>query len=314
MDNSIFLNGHPIPLDLPPQLSLAVVISTIVERVLNKQNTRIASVSSGGKDIFNPEELHKPWSSFGRIDCHYRQIAKTLKKAVITLNIGDLYCEMSEISHPTMKAYANKMDADFIVINQVKVKMHPLHFEKWQMYDLLFEYDRIIFLDTDILVRPDCPDLFGMVGLEEVGGFVESDYLNRSISITGCQKLMGDVIGWRGEYLNSGVGVYSYRHKPIFERSEKGHVINFGEQDMYNYRIKQLGFPVRPLPIEFNRMGLDNYEGHLPDRLSSFIIHYAGKGWTGISEGSEQRLAKVALMKKDAKELISRFGGRSCHR
>lgn len=312
MDNSIFLNGHPIPLDLPGQLSLAIVISTILERPLTRQNARIASVSSCGKDIFNPEEFHKPWSAFEQIDCHYRQIPKTLKKAVVTLSIGDLYREMSDISHPMMKDYADKIGADFVVINEAKVRMHPLHFEKWQMYDLLFDYDRIIFLDTDILIGPDCPDLFGMVGLEEVGGFVESDYLNRNISITGCQDLMGD-IGWRGEYLNSGVGVYSYRHKPIFERSEKGHVINFGEQDMYNYRIKQLGFPVCSLPMEFNRIELDGYEERLPDRLSSFIIHYAGKGWTGISEGSEQYRAKLALMKKDSEEMISRFGGRSCH-
>ena len=53
--------------------------------------------------------------------------------------------------------------------------------------------------------------------------------------------------------LNSGVGVYSFVHRPIFEKSKQSYINShisekfklYGsdvDQNTYNYRIKQLGF------------------------------------------------------------------------
>lgn len=300
----IFLDGHPIPLQLSPDVSLAVVIS-ILERGLVKQNRRITSILSGGEDVFNPEEFPRPWFSFGQIDCQSGQIPKDLKKAVVTLTMGEVFCEMARVSHPLMRLYADKVGADFIVIDKIKVNMPPVVlFEKWQMYAILFKYDRIIFLDTDVLVSLNCPDLFDIVKLDKIGGFNESDYVDCGSSITGIQAFLGE-IGWRKEYLNSGVGVYSYIHKPLFERPQRYMTDHFAEQNMYNYRIKKLGFQVHCLPIKFNCMEYDGDE----NRLSNFITHYAGWAWTGIcqediAKGVKLYPVKIALMKKDSEELI----------
>lgn len=216
---------------------------------------------------------------------------------MVTLAIGDRHCEMSRISHPTMQAYADRIEAEFVVINEIRLRMRSLLLEKWQIYDLLFEYDRILFLDTDILVTPSCPDLFDIVPIEMVGGIVESDYIDRKPWILAIQDQLGH-IGWEDGYINSWVGVYSYMHKPIFDKTLP-YVIP-GDQHTYNYRIKQIGFHVYPLQKGFNYMEICGC-----DRLKSYILHYAGSGFTGVPCAERERLfsAKVSLMKKDAEEL-----------
>lgn len=77
-----------------------------------------------------------------------------MRNAVVTLTIGERYKEIAEITHPVLKAYADKIGAEFVVID----KDHGLmHWEKFQIYHLLKIYNRIIFFDTDIIIRNDCP-------------------------------------------------------------------------------------------------------------------------------------------------------------
>ena len=298
MANSLLLDNHQISLDLPQNVCLAVFIS-LLERVLFKRNKRIVNIWGDGKNIFNAKNFHKPWSVFKKIECQSEQICNHLKKAVITLSIGNKFHEMSAVSHPTMRFYADKIGADFIVINKEKIMgSHPCY-EKWQLFDLLFEYDRIIYLDTDILVVPNCPDLFDIVPIDKIGGFVESNYSNRMPWIEVIQDMLG-AVGWREEYLNSGVGVYSYIHRPIFKKPTR-YVYDpvFYDQTLYNYHIKQLRFLVYSIPMEFNRMDICG-----TDRLSGFIIHYAGRGYTSRKlNDPDLYSAKIALMKKDVEVL-----------
>lgn len=299
MPGSIVVDSRSISINLPQNVSLAVAIS-IIERALTKRNRRIASVTFLGEDIFNAKVFNLPWSSFEEVKCETKEIETPLKKAVVTLAIGNKHEEMQNISHPTMQAYAKKTGADFVVIKDIKLRMTSLLFEKWQMFDLLFEYDRILFLDTDILVAPDCPNLFNLVPLDKVGAFAESDYKDCKQWILDIQKQLGN-IGWEGEYLNSGVGVYSYIHRAIFDRTQP-YVVP-GDQHTYNYRIKQMGFKVFPLSINFNHMELCRI-----DHLSSYLIHYAGSGFTGIDCSDTEQLfaAKLALMKDDLTKLMKR--------
>lgn len=293
MPDKILIDGKAVPVRLPPEVSLAVVIS-VIERALFKRAVRMSTIMSEGDDIFNAKAFNMPWSYYKIISCRTESIPARLKKAVVTLTIGDKHDGMREISHPLMKAYADKVGADFIVIDEIKLRMGSLLLEKWQMFDLLFRYDRLMFMDTDILVTPSCPDVFDLVPVDKIGAFVESDYADRNQWIADIQGQLGH-IGWEGEYINSGVVVYSYLHKPAFDRTLP-HVVP-GDQHTINHRIKQNGFKVFPLSIKFNHMELCN-----DDRLSSYIVHYAGSGFTGIPCGEAERLfpAKVEMMRKDA--------------
>ncbi len=177
-------------------------------------------------------------------------------KAVVTLCIGNAY-KLGEITHPLLKAYADRIKADFIVINTPQLNLNYIHYEKYQIYDLLKDYERIIYLDTDIIVKPKCPNLFEIVPEEQFGAFVVSKHTYfHDGAIKDIQKVLGE-IDWKREYINNGVMVISKCHRQVFAKnhdlfvwsSEKRH---FPDQTILNYHIQKLGIPIYDIGYKFN--------------------------------------------------------------
>ena len=144
------------------------------------------------------------------------------------------------------------------------------------MARLLDTYDRILYLDTDIIVREDCPNLFDVVPCDQLGMFNEAPFTDRSreLLIDVCRQYDVVLPEWDGRYFNSGVMVISQAHRALFEKPET-EVCNFYEQTYLNMRIAQLELPMFDLPYQFNRMTcMDRLTGE--HRLASYIVHYAG--------------------------------------
>ena len=81
-----------------------------------------------------------------------------MKKLIVTLNIN--YCkDITDITYPYIESYAEKIDADFKVINERKFLDFPVNIEKFQIYELSKNYDWTIFIDSDAIIHPNCPDL-----------------------------------------------------------------------------------------------------------------------------------------------------------
>ena len=208
-----------------------------------------------------------------------------MKKALVTVSIGEKYTAMSEVTHPTLKAYADRIGAEFIVISERKINKLVPYFEKLQMYELFGTYDRIIFMDSDIAVRPDCPDLFEEVPESKIGVFMEGEFIPRRkydlemAAKTYKMRILMDPETWKGEYFNSGVCVASKVHKDIFEPIDfedvDPHGWDYGEQGLLNLRVLNSSTPIHKLDYKFNRMTvMDEFTGE--DRHASYIIHYAG--------------------------------------
>lgn len=203
------------------------------------------------------------------------------KTAVMTIAIGDNYHKISQISKPLFEQYAKKINADFIFINFPKVSLTSPHWEKFQIFDLLNVYDRIIYLDSDILIREDCPNLFDIVPENQLGMFNESPFTaNRELSmIEVCKQYNETLSKWDRKYYNTGVMVVSRRHKYLFKKPEQ-ECFNFYEQSYLNLVIAKENNKVREFPLMFdiphyfNRMTCMDFLGD--ERFSSFIIHYAG--------------------------------------
>ena len=77
--------------------------------------------------------------------------------AVITY---DDYKLLAAITHPTLEAYAERIGAKFIVLG--KSEIHKL---------LQYDYERIILVDSDLIIRPDTPSLFDVVPEGWVGAY-----------------------------------------------------------------------------------------------------------------------------------------------
>ena len=81
-----------------------------------------------------------------------------MKKLLITFDI-DYTKEITNITYPYMRSYANKIDADFKIITKRKYSNEPIICEKFQVYDISKEYDWTILVDCDALIHPNCPDV-----------------------------------------------------------------------------------------------------------------------------------------------------------
>jgi lipopolysaccharide biosynthesis glycosyltransferase len=217
-----------------------------------------------------------------------------MKKAVVTLSID--FDELGDISHPLLKKYANKIRADFIVIRDKIV--NNIYFCKFKIRELFEKYDRILFIDSDILVRPDCPDLFEIVPEDCFGIYNECPDLDRTISayntinqwMKQTMAYYGYNFRWnisrsvekRTPYYNTGVMVISKIHKDLFKLPnpiiQKGifgkNISDHTEQSYLNCRILDTNTKVFDLTYKFNR--LTKMETIKESYLDSYIIHYAG--------------------------------------
>ena len=78
-----------------------------------------------------------------------------MKKILYTLNICDYAPEITEITLPLLRRYADKIGAHFYVISTREFPDMPVTYEKFQIYKLskLHANDWSIFLDIDTLVH-----------------------------------------------------------------------------------------------------------------------------------------------------------------
>ena len=199
-----------------------------------------------------------------------------MKKLVFTIAMGKDYKNIAKLTHPTIKKYAKRIEADFLCINNQKISQTTPHWEKFQIYELLNKYDRILYVDTDIIIRDDCPNLFDIVPESKLGMFNESPWTDRSkeLMIDICKAYDIKLPNWNGRYYNSGIIVISKRHKYLFKKPEK-EIFNFYEQSYLNMKIALENVDMHELDYRFNRMTcMDKVTGE--ERFASHIIHYAG--------------------------------------
>lgn len=194
---------------------------------------------------------------------------------ILTITIGDYYKKISNYTLPFIEKYAEKIDADFINISEHNKYYITQKWNKFHIHELLNKYKRIIYLDIDLIIREDCPNLFDIVPENKLGMFNEGKYTPRFEFLEQASEYYGEPLKkWNGKFYNSGVMVISRIHKQLF-KIPKG--IDFVETDQpyINLRILNDGVDMFDLDYKFNRMDiLDTICGI--SRLDSYIIHYAG--------------------------------------
>lgn len=196
---------------------------------------------------------------------------------VLTISIGSAYEAISKLTHPSFRKYAQNIRAEFLSINQTKITRSTPHWEKFQIFDLLNFYERIIFIDTDILIRDDSPNLFDIVPKDRLGAFNEAPFTirDREMMIEVCKAYHQKLPEWDGRYYNTGVMVISRCHKYLFQKPEVEFNDCFWEQGYLNMTIALKKIDIFELEYRFNRMTcMDRFTGE--ERFASYFIHYAG--------------------------------------
>lgn len=206
-----------------------------------------------------------------------------MKKRLIATRTDNNLKQINDLTLPFIKEYASKCNAEFLLLNQKPPIMtddgHP-HFRIMTLHNLLNIYDRICLIDVDTLVMPECPDLFKLVPKNKIGTVLEdkgSRQKHRRECIQKIQSLFGN-IGWISGYINTGVFVISKIHQPIFQPINGKYYTAWGSDDLHlGWQIHKYGFQIYELPYQFNSMRCfwESWNGS-PNRLNSYIIHYAG--------------------------------------
>lgn len=206
-------------------------------------------------------------------------------KYLIVTRADENISEMTDITHPIIKKYAERVGADFYVLNKPSPcpdGKHRHHYRIFECKELLDKYDRILNLDSDILILPDCPDIFKLVPEDHIGSIYEdvgSRKEHRRALIKKVQLHWGTV-GWTSGYINTGIFICSKQHKEIFNTEQNDFWIDFGYDDIHlAYKAHKVGFPIYELPYKFNHMTIfsEPWNNNL-SRFTSYIIHYAGAG------------------------------------
>ena len=166
-------------------------------------------------------------------------------------------------------------------------------FEKFQVQKLTDKYDRILRLDADIVISPECPNIFALhpedklwVTFEDVG----SRKKDRRQQMNIVKASLGDIPLWEGGYFNSGVVLTSREHWKLYDIDEltireiiKLPLGKYKEQSVLNHRARSLNFEIGDMGYKFNHLSMFK-----ENPRDSYIVHVAGK-----QSGKEKRMREL---------------------
>jgi FkbM family methyltransferase len=222
--------------------------------------------------------------------------------------IGDEGRALADVSFPFLEDYARRCRADFAAITEPTLPPELRMLEKLRLRDYLGPYDRVLWLDADVLARPDAPDLFGLVPPTHWASGDHAAYcpdwfhgLFAGHLEETCREEGLPVPDGGGRYFCLGVQLVPAAFAWLYEPRRHPSTHDWAEQSVVNARLfARPGAPVYCLPECFGRLV------YWPDRLPrrhleiSYLVHYAGP------PSREQR---VADMRRDAAVLRERWGG-----
>jgi len=216
-------------------------------------------------------------------------MSSSQKRLVVSAMIGPEFEELGRFSWLRQREYAEKIGADVILLANEEFKGWPLFYEKFQIRRLLEEYERVLWLDLDVLVLPSAPDVFELVP-PEIFGAVNERYWRRPVEYAEEIECRLFQLGlpkkpWDGFYFNSGVMVTGRAHAPLWKRPQNPVWGHPAEQGHLNALRLHHGIPFRDLGDDFNRFVRPGE--HISTQ--AHLLHYAR--WIG-APGSGRILAQ----------------------
>jgi lipopolysaccharide biosynthesis glycosyltransferase len=200
-----------------------------------------------------------------------------MKLAIVTAVFGDSHTRLSKLSAPIMRQYASQIGAELIVLQSRRfVDRHP-YWEKMQIRDVLKVYDRVAWVDVDVIIHPRAPSIFDACPPESFGAFDEGKvFVDRVNCLPAEAFFYGIPIrpNHRFTYFNSGVMVVDKSHEGIFVQPKCPAPNSIMPDQTYlNLMLQATDSPFVDLTSKWN--GLHSIHGR-SDRQSLWTVHYAG--------------------------------------
>lgn len=230
-----------------------------------------------------------------------------MKKAIYTIMLG--HEPMFAYTHKAMSLYAQRIGADLIVrrerlsglIDEDKsVNLLTASAEKFFIEDLLGTYERVLYLDADVLIAPHAPDIFAKYpDSQHFYGLDESLAIDHSEEIDSLCKLLNYQGEWKKHknhplYFNSGVMLVSQPNtflaakKADEFRQVYRHSLH-ADHLYFNYLLQKTQTSTQRLDPRFNWM--ENM-GAAAERFNAYFIHYADGAYTQGEMPKAERIAQ----------------------
>lgn len=208
----------------------------------------------------------------------------------------------------TFKQYAKKVDADLIVNTELTYSktfferypdgMYHMDFEKLCMIELAELYDRILYLDTDILITPHAKDIFKELDPNYTYMLDETKFSR--VLIPSIQDRLG--LGYKVQkYYNAGVVITSKEHRLLdIDINDLWMPVSYPGQAILNFSIHKNKVPIKELPKIYNWMGeYYPHGGKNAKRLKeASFIHYCGNSMCSMQAKSDLMLKEFKAMYK----------------
>ncbi|MCK4792821.1 MAG: hypothetical protein KAV87_54330 [Desulfobacteraceae bacterium] len=204
-------------------------------------------------------------------------------------------------THPILRMFAERWEAEFRILSV------PLNIREscrlFELYNIFEDYDRIFYIDSDVVINKNCPNMFDIMPYDTIGLVFEdkgSRLENRRARIVPIRKGFGGAEHWTSGYFNMGVFICSKIHRDIFTKVNGqiwGDRLGFG-QTHFNYQVMKRKYKHVDLGYKFNHMSMFSEEWNgSPSRFDSYIIHYAGAG----SFPDKGKRSRIELMADDVR-------------
>ena len=161
--------------------------------------------------------------------------------------------------------YSKKCNADLIIRQTQHLQNYNTNltatFERYDIYNLLKVYDRVLWLDSDIYITKVAKNIFDQVPEDEFGVYFEPDVIDKFNCVKRITETTGETLP-SSRYFNSGVMVVSKEHAEIFNMDKANayfsqphiKICHNSDQDYLNILVYKNNIKVHALPSSFNHM------------------------------------------------------------
>ncbi len=207
---------------------------------------------------------------------------------------------------PIQKMWADRWGAEYLILNDPAYSRRAMWcYRTLLFYDLLKEYDRILYLDADVIVNKNCPNLFEKVLFDTVGAVMEDKGSRRKERLRRIKKVnayLGNIL-WKDGLFNMGVYIVSRVHQEMFQRVDGKLWEDRGwDSPFYSYQIFSHNYNWVDLGYRWNHMSMFSEEWNgAPSRFNSHLIHYAG----GAAFPDKGKRSREQLIKDDVKRIYN---------
>lgn len=211
--------------------------------------------------------------------------------ALVTVGVGRQADATLAITEPYMREYAARCAADFVKLDWPGHPAWPMS-AKFGISSALDHYHCIAYVDSDVLLRPGCVNLFSQCKPWEMGVVDELPFHRQTPRFKieddhhEFRRRMGLPVVNLPWYFNAGVMVVPKSHRELLLPPKRPILKGFcSEQDHTNYRLLNSGLPYNLMDRRCNWMWWTGLDDAPPDA----ILHFAG-----LRTGRLKEIAKWA--------------------